>query len=301
MKTILTILATFIILSCTTPRPEIVLEESIINYSEFDELTIPMKLDAGIFPYIELNIQDKIIPLYIDTGSNSSINLSPSQYEDLIYEETKYEETSINIQGKFKSSILKIKNVTIGDIHLEHVMVGTDNMIKPPFLSDFGRIGWNFFNKFNVLIDYRSQVIKLYNINLNNDNEFSGWNKIMLKKKNDKAILFSTEISNETELTCMIDTGALMLGENEVYNLLLYKSLDEELLKNDQEITESKRMIIKDISLKHNNAVIIEDFMVLDISNRATKGIDIILGGDFMLNNKVYINNNTKTLFYIEY
>lgn len=118
-----------------------------------DPLEHPLPLAfQSVVPLVSVNLGGDSVPMLLDTGDQSTINLASWYYEahPTLFKAT----TKMNVSGVGGSAeqlIGEIPSVTLGDFLVAHQRIGAT---KKPFATGDGHVGSGFFAHFRVTFDY---------------------------------------------------------------------------------------------------------------------------------------------------
>jgi hypothetical protein len=309
MKPTLLIPVLFAGMSCSKLQyPEFEPSSDIVNYDQYDQTRLPILFDAGVYPYIEITVQGKVLKLHVDTGDEvSNLSLTSSQMSGLTFEYTDMEYKTSDMQGKtVVKNFFELRDVQIGDYVLEKVLC-TESLQRPaPYLMDVGVIGWHLLKKFSPLIDYRNGAITLYKQgHFPEDVNLPNWNTIVLNFE--PPLTFSAQIQNYNRVLQLgMDTGSLMVGSSAdncgVENWIRIE-IPQNIL-NQYSITHFMSNpdfpVINGVSVTSNGSVIENlDFLYYRTEQPANR--DGFLGGDFFFKYRVFVDTPNGVLYYQSY
>jgi hypothetical protein len=305
MKQALLFSFVFICSSCATfVQPEFRLE-SITNYGAYNHIQLPLTFDAGIYPYVEINIQGRTFAFHVDTGDEvSNLSLTTSQMNDLHFEYTDIKYRANDMDGNIVTKyFFELPDVQIADYSLESILC-TESLQRPaPYLMDVGVIGWNLLKQFNLLVDYKDSLLTLYKKgSLAEDPDVSNWNRIALNS--DPPLTFAAKLEKYDKVLRMgIDTGSVMMGstaDNCVVTNLIRIELPESVLSQYEISYFMSNLdfpIVPGVTVNSGESTITNlDFLYYRTAqprNRAG-----FLGGDFLRKYQVFIDNMHDVLYY---
>jgi hypothetical protein len=134
---------------------------------------IPLKIqgfNSAHIPYLDMKIENKIIPVEMDLGFEGGVSLPSSIITKLHSKTFLRRRSTYALSGKtYMSNIYQVEEISIGSMTFFPVAVeeandelDLDTQLKGKKESkDQGVIGWHLFRKFNLLIDCKHSKIAL--------------------------------------------------------------------------------------------------------------------------------------------
>lgn len=173
----------------------ITLISSAFASTTFDKLTLPIDLTTGFdipyaIPAVNLTIENTQIPLLLDTGfgSNADLVISDKLAKRLNLHYTGKKDCSLSQSGKdcFDEVIIpsvKLQNQVFHNLvgfvsHGEWGGAQYYKNFKKTIAYDNGVITLKFLKQFNILLDYKNNVVELYDINTRPYEILNRWDKI---------------------------------------------------------------------------------------------------------------------------
>ena len=302
MRIILIFTVSFFLCGCYSV-PKYDLEKSIANYEEFTSLEIPLYFDAGIYPFIYVNIQGNKIPVHVDIGDETgNFSFKEKSLENIKYQTVGGKNLSMSFNGLIKSNeYFTINEIEIEGMKFKNLVCKKDKANLPNYLMDIGAMGFNFLKEFNFQIDYKNKLLILYKKGLIPDYIINYWTKIILNEK--PALTFNGYIQGYNEkFQIGIDTGTIMLDKEMVKNLIRVPLESGFVSKQKSEFldNESKLRVLKDLSITNGNSLIDGlDFLLYE--TKQPKDRDIFLGGDFFFKYNTFFDNKNNILYINKY
>jgi len=286
-------------LSCTSWQPDLSLDSVVENYGNMEKMELPLEFDGGIFPYIEIFIQNKPMKLYVDLGNQTSpFILNNSQFIQIDYRRTshKFYERNINSHFPVRKSYYKIDDIRIGDYNFTYSYASLNTNRKVGYLNNYGYIGWPLLKEFNIFFDYEEKRFVLYPRGTTAIENLQEWGIIHFS--DDPLLSFPVKIDGgENEYICGMDNCLIGLGENMVFSLILFDPVDENENSNERNLIFVKEYpLYEGLYINSNGNEIEGNFIYFDI--KQIKDYDLFLGGDFFFQHKVFIDNDNKILYY---
>ncbi len=278
-------------------------EKSMDKYDEFKNLEIPLYFDAGIYPFIYVNIQGNKIPLHIDIGDETgSFSLKEKSLESIRTNSIAERNAFVDFNGSIKSNeYFKVNEIDIEGVKFKNLVCKKDNANLPNYLMNIGDIGFNFLREFNFKLDYKNKLLTLYKKGFTPDNIGTSWQKIVLNKK--PLLTFSGFIQGyDKKLQIGIDTGMIMIGKDIVKNLVRIPLESDFILKQKTDFLykDPKLKVIKKLSITTENSLINNlDFLMYEIKQPDDR--DIFLGGDFFFKYNTFFDNKNNLLYISKY
>ncbi len=284
--------------------PKYDIEKSIDKYEEFESLKIPLHFDAGIYPFIYINIQDNKIPVHVDIGDETGyFSFKEKSLESIKCQSVGERGLSVGFNGLIKSNNYFIVNeIDIEGMKFKNLVCKKDNASLPDYLMNIGNIGFNFLKEFNFEIDYKNKLLILYKKGVIPDSVTNYWTKIILNKK--PVLTFNGYIQGyNKKFHIGIDTGTIMVGKGIVKNLIRVPIESSFVLrqKADYLDNEYKLKVIKELSIVTNENSLIDSLDFLIYETKQPKDRDILLGGDFFFKYNAFFDNKNNILYINKY
>jgi len=273
--------------------------QSMDKYEEFTSLEIPLYLDAGIYPFIYINVQGNKIPVHVDLGDETgNFSFKEQSLENIKYRPVGGGNFSTGLNGLIKSNAYFIVDeIDIEGVKFKNVVCKRDNANLPDYLMDIGAVGLNFLKEFNFELDYKNKLLTLYKQGLIPDFINNYWTKIIFNKK--PMLTFSGYIQGYNEkFQIGIDTGTIMIDKGIVKNLIRVPVESGFISKQKTELldNESKLRVIKGLSITSGNSLLDSlDFLVYE--TKQPKDRDVFLGGDFFFKYRAFFDNKNNVLY----
>ena len=283
--------------------PKYDLGKSIVKYEEFKSLEIPLYFDAGIYPFIYVNIQGNKIPVHVDIGDETgNFSFKEKSLENIKYQTVGGRNLSMSFNGLIKSNeYFTINEIEIEGMEFKNLVCKKDNANLPNYLMDIGDMGFNFLREFNFQIDYKNKLLILYKKGLIPDYITNNWTKIILNEK--PALTFNGYIKGYNEkFQIGIDTGTILLDKGIVKNLIRVSLKSDFVSKQKSEFldNESKLRVLKGLSITNGNSLIDGlDFLLYE--TKQPKDRDIFLGGDFFFKYNTFFDNKNNIIYISKY
>ncbi len=279
--------------------PKYDIEKSIDGYEEFEGLKIPLHFDAGIYPFIYINIQGNKIPVHVDIGDETGyFSFKKKTLKNIKYQSADGRNFSVGFNGLIKrNNYFTVNEIDIEGIKFKNIVCKKDNANLPDYLMNIGSVGFNFLKEFNFQIDYKNKLLTLYKKGVIPDNITDHWTKIILNKR--PLLTFNGHIRGyDKKFLIGIDTGTIMIGEDIVENLIRIP-LDHSFIlkqKTDYLGNESELKIIKELTITNEKSFIDNlDFLLHE--TKQPKNRDIFLGGDFFFKYNTFFDNENNILY----
>ncbi len=283
--------------------PKYDLAKSMDKYKEFKSLEIPLYFDAGIYPFIYINIQGNKIPVHIDIGDETgNFSFKEKTLENIKFQAAGGKNFSVGFNGLIKSNDYFIVNeIDVEGIKFKDLVCKKDNASLPNYLMDIGHIGFNFLKEFNFGIDYKNKLLILYKKGLVPDNITNHWTRIILNKN--PPLTFNGYIQGYNKRFHIgIDTGTIMVGKDSVKNLIRVPLKSSFILKQKAYYLDNdfKLKVIRNLSITNENSLIDSlDFLIYE--TKQPKDRDILLGGDFFFKYNTFFDNKNNVLYISKY
>ncbi|MCF6365626.1 MAG: hypothetical protein L3J35_05425 [Bacteroidales bacterium] len=279
--------------------PKYDMKKSMDNYEEFKSLEIPLYFDAGIYPFIYVNIQGNKIPVHVDIGDETgNFSFDEKSLESIKYKSVSESNYSTGFNGIIKNNdYFNINEIDIEGIKFRNIVCKKDNTKLPNYLMDIGNVGLNFLKEFNFKIDYKNKLLTLYKKGFIPDDITNYWTKIILNKK--PLLTFNGRIQGYNKILQVgIDTGTIMIGKDIVENLIRIPLKHSFISKQkvDYINDELKLKVIRELSITNENSLIDSlDFLIY--KTKQPKDRDIFLGGDFFFKYNTFFDNKNNILY----
>ena len=283
--------------------PKYDIGKSMDKYEEFKSLRIPLYFDAGIYPFIYVNIQGNKIPVHVDIGNETeNFSFKKKSLENIKYQTVGGRNFSVSFNGLMKSNeYFTINEIDIEGMKFKNLVCKKDNANLPNYLMDIGAMGFNFLKEFNFQIDYKNKLLILYKKDLIPDYITNYWTKIILNKK--PALTFNGYIQGYDEkFQIGIDNGTIMLDKEIVKNLIRVPLKSGFISKQKSKFldNESKLRVLKELSIINEN-ILIDSLDFLLYETKQPKNRDIFLGGDFFFKYNTFFDNKNNILYINKY
>jgi len=269
-----------------------------VSITAFAETTIPLSFNTGNpephgLPSMEIIIQGKKIPLILDSGaSKSEVTLSKKALNGLKVEFTGNQICTTALDGEHCEPEFVIAELTLGNIVLKNVngtlmeelWGGDDTDFISTEASDNGVIGYDFFKRFNVMLDYPNREVVFFSIDekLKKYN-ISDWISIPFTEHLKTKVILNNEV-----ITLGWDTGSVpsIIKKNVASKMVPSKcKQDTPYGKRDdceQIITNSFKIFANLINLPPTW------FLIKDIPQEAP--FDGIIGSNFYMEHVIYFD-----------
>ena len=183
----------------------------------------------NILRYINIPIQDILIPFIIDTGAESETLLIRDNYFTVL----KHEKSSNKIQSvsRYGTSITNtaiLKNIKLGEKTFNELEVGifdsTHKFAQLEMLNNFSLIGWKVLKELDIYVDKSKSRISFYSPNSNTDRiDYTNFQAYDIIQKDSLCVDFPL---NKKSIHFIIDTGSGKYINDSIYNSLFYESVD---------------------------------------------------------------------------
>jgi hypothetical protein len=182
---------------------------------------VPLKIDrfsSEDIPHLKMEIEDKIVDVALDIGYDGIISLPADIIKDLKTKKFIRRKRAFGCRGKtYESDFYEVAKAHIEHMSFYPVFVEETNpefeydahLAGEKTLENFGRIGWDLFRNFNLLIDCEHSKIALCDgLETLKKQGYPVVSFIEIPLLLDRGLI---EFEAETEkgvLRCMLDTGA---------------------------------------------------------------------------------------------
>lgn len=280
-----------IISSCISYTPELEITTS-------DTLELDLFFEEMQYPYIKIQVQGIEKRLYIDIGCKTDImSLSRHQFQDIKYKRSSKKSWIYNnFTGVIKKSYYyNVPEIKISTLNLETQLVSIAKT-NASYMQNIGFLGWQFFKEFNFLIDYKNKKLILYDIDNINQIDLADWKVIDFY--DEPSLSFPITFKGK-DYTGSLDNGLIFLSKDKIYSLINIKSDDSYLSDTNPEIlyNSDKYKLFRNFDISVGNNIISEDYLKFDV--KSPMPYDFVLGGNFFINNRVYIDNKNNKIYYI--
>lgn len=252
----------FLLLHCSTSKV-LPIKTNIVNTLEFE------KSPYGLI-FTKLMLEGKEVNTMIDFGDPNILQISSSLVDKLKMPVTATGAKARFISGEeFDINAGIVDQITIGKKVYEHLNFSSslnemESVSKQIGTTFNASIGWGYFKQYHTVMDYKNQKFELYDMPYT-------------KQRAEASIPFSKGAShlilpitvNQKKVYATIDTGSSVS--------VIDKALYEELGQTS-------------FSMKIGDKKFDQQFYAEDLSVLSDLNIDVIIGGDFLSQYRVYIN-----------
>ena len=261
-----------------------------INTENFIKEEIPLSFVSGGLPIVEVNIEDKIYHLVLDTGADSiTMAFTPAALKSISTQYIDSRKKSVDISGKiYQKRQFKIPSLSIGKIKISNLIAEEE---LRNFVPSDGIVGNQFLKHFNIYFDYQNLKVVLYSKDAYpQEFDLKKWQEIPFEHNEIGIILRGKFSHNKKELMFCLDTAMCSIINGKSHGLLRPQKIPR--LFNKKKAYEVDSFYIEGIDFGPMS------FMTLDFKEPP---IDGFLGHNFFSCYKVFIDFDRKVLFIKKY